>query len=184
MRITTVTMFSLAALVACAPADENPEQEAAAEPAAESRLAANGLPAETMAEVERVRQATARFASLDTAMAAGYTQQYPEGCAQSPDGVQGYHYMNPSLVDAQVDPMTPELVMYERQADGSMRLIGVDYVIPFDQWTAAEPPTLLGQPLLRNEPLGVWAIHIWTERDNPSGMFAPWNPNASCEHAM
>ena len=184
MRITMVAMFSLAALVACSPGDETSEQEAAGEPAAVSDPAANGLPAETMAEVERVRQATARFASLDTAMAAGYTQQYPEGCAQSADGVQGFHYMNPGLVDAQVDPMQPELVMYEPQDDGSMRLIGVDYVIPFDEWTAAEPPTLLGQPLLRNEPLGVWAIHIWTERDNPSGMFAPWNPNASCEHAM
>ena len=38
-----------------------------------------------------MRQATARFASIDTARAAGYTQQYPEGCAQSPDGVQGFH---------------------------------------------------------------------------------------------
>ena len=183
MRITAVAMISLAAMAACAPSDEAVEDTA--EPATVEQPAnPDGLPAETLAEIERVRETTARFASIDTARAAGYTQQYPEGCAQSSDGVQGFHYMNPALVDAQVDPMQPELVMYERQADGSMSLIGVDYVIPFDQWTGTEPPTLLGQPLLRNEPLGVWAIHIWTERDNPSGMFAPWNPNATCEHAM
>ena len=183
MRFTAVAMISLAVVAACAPSDETTED--AAEPAAEEQPAnPNGLSADTNAEVERVRQATARFASIDSARAAGYTQQYPEGCAQSADGVQGFHWMNPALVDATVDPMQPELVMYEPQADGTMRLIGVDYVIPFDQWTAAEPPTLLGQPLLRNEPLSVWAIHIWTERDNPSGVFAPWNPNASCEHAM
>ena len=181
MRFTAVAMISLGMLAACAPSDETADE--AAEPAAEEQPA-NGLSAETNAEVERVRQATARFASIDTARAAGYTQQYPEGCAQSADGVQGYHWMNPDLVDAQVDPMQPELVMYEPQQDGSMRLIGVDYVIPFDQWTDSVPPTLLGQNMLRNEPLSVWAIHIWTERDNPSGVFAPWNPNASCEHAM
>jgi hypothetical protein len=185
MAMRIMAMVSLAALVACAPSDETAEQDTAGDSAAmEQPSNANGLSAEMTAEVERVRQATARFASLDTARAAGYTQQYPEGCAQSADGVQGFHYMNPALVDTVLDPMQPELVMYEPQADGSMRLIGVDYVVPFDQWTSDQPPTLLGQPLLRNEPLSVWAIHIWTERDNPSGMFAPWNPNASCEHAM
>lgn len=178
MRITAAALVSLAAMAACAPSDETADEDVAADSVAEAP-APNPLDA----EVERVRQATARFASLDSAQAAGYTRQYPEGCAQSADGVQGFHYMNPDLVDATVDPMTPELVMYEPQADGSMRLVGVDYVIPFDQWTDSVPPTLLGQPMLRNEPLSVWAIHIWTERENPSGTFAPWNPSVSCEHA-
>lgn len=135
------------------------------------------------ADVGRVRGATARFHRLAAALEAGWTEQYPEGCAASPDGGQGYHYLNPALVDGSVTPLEPELLMYEPAADGSMKLVGVDYVIPFDAWTEEEPPTLLGQPLMRNEPLGVWAIHIWAWRTNPSGVFAPWNPDVSCEHA-
>ena len=138
-------------------------------------------------ELERalagVREATARFQRRDDALALGWTEQYPAGCAVSPDGGQGLHYLNPELVDAAVDPLEPELVMYEPRADGSMELVGVDYVIPFEAWSAAEPPTLLGQPLMRNEPLGVWAIHIWAWRANPSGMFAPWNPDVRCDLA-
>ena len=44
--------------------------------------------------------------------------------------------------------------------------------------------TLLGVPFMRNEPLGVWALHIWAWRPNPRGMFAMWNPNASCKLAQ
>lgn len=133
--------------------------------------------------IEQVRKATAKYLDLGVAKAAGWTDQYPEGCAVSPEGAQAYHYLNPSLVDGEVDLLRPELLMYEPRADGSMDLVGVDYVIPFDRWPWEEPPTLLGQPLMRNEPLGVWAIHIWAWRENPSGMFAPWNPDVSCEHA-
>ena len=25
-------------------------------------------------------------------------------------------------------------------------------------------------------------LHIWLFRENPNGVFAPYNPNASCEH--
>jgi hypothetical protein len=73
--------------------------------------------------------------------------------------------------------------MYEPQADGSQRLVGVDYVVPFAAWSSDAPPTLLGVPFMRNEPLGVWALHIWAWRSNPSGAFAMWNPTVSCAAA-
>jgi hypothetical protein len=133
--------------------------------------------------VAAVLEATQRFESLETALAEGWTNQYPEGCASSDEGAQAFHYLNPSLVDGQVDLLQPELFMYEPQADGSMELVGVDYVIPFDQWSGEKAPTLLGQPMMRNEPLGVWALHIWAQRENPSGTFAPWNPDVSCRYA-
>jgi hypothetical protein len=41
----------------------------------------------------------------------------------------------------------------------------------------------LGVPFMRNEPLGMWALHIWAWRPNPSGTFAMWNPKASCAYA-
>jgi hypothetical protein len=133
--------------------------------------------------VERVRKATERFRNLATAQASGYTSQYPAGCASSAAGGQGFHYLNPALADSTINLLTPELVMYEPQRNGKLELVGVDYVVPFTAWKSTTPPTLLGVPFMRNEPLGVWALHIWTARENPSGMFAMWNPRVSCAFA-
>lgn len=130
-----------------------------------------------------VRQATAAYADLAVAKAAGYAVQFPAGCAASPEGAQGFHWLNESLVDNHVNLQKPELLMYEPQADGRMVLVGVDYVIPFDQWKSPQPPRLLGVPMMRNEPLKVWALHIWAQRANPTGLFAPWNPTVSCAAA-
>jgi len=83
-------------------------------------------------------------------------------------------------VDTIIGLLRPEPVMYEPQRDGRLELVGVDYVVPFAAWQHAEPPRLLGVPFMRNEPLGVWALHIWNWRSNPSGTFAMWNPKVSC----
>jgi hypothetical protein len=86
-------------------------------------------------------------------------------------------------VDDKTELLEPELVMYEPQADGSMVLVGVDCIIPFAAWKHKSPPTLLGVEFGRNEPLGVHALHIWAQRENPVSPFAPWNPNVSCAFA-
>ncbi|MFN8574488.1 MAG: hypothetical protein U0132_20720 [Gemmatimonadaceae bacterium] len=143
----------------------------------------DGLTPQQRQGVAQVKSATSAFQTFSASQQAGYTHQFPVGCAQSAEGAQGFHYLNDGLVDGQVDLLHPELVMYEPQADGTMRLIGVDYIVPFDQWTSPTAPTLLGMPFMRNEPLGVWALHIWAFRTNPTGMFAMWNPNASCQNA-
>ncbi len=174
-----VTILALAA--ACSPASESrislidgPMSHAA------HAASAAALSADQNAAIARVRAATSRFHQLAAAEAAGYTAQYPAGCAQSSVGAQGFHYLNPALVDANVELLRPELVMYEPQQDGSLQLVGVDYVVPFNQWPSETAPTLLGVPFMRNEPLGVWALHIWAWRPNPSGTFAMWNPRVSC----
>ena len=134
--------------------------------------------------VADARNATNQFHDVAAAKAGGYIKQYPAGCAVSPvagEGAQGFHYLNEGLVDGTVELLKPELVMYEPQPNGKLQLIGIDYVVPLT--SSATPPTLLGVPFMRNEPLGVWALHIWTMRPNPSGMFAAWNPKVSCEHA-
>jgi hypothetical protein len=152
--------------------------------AVHAHTAGERLTAEQHRAIAQVRRATAGLHDIAAAREAGYTEQFPAGCAQSPAGVQGFHYLNPGLVDATVELLRPELVMYEPQRDGSLQLIGVDYVVPFDAWPSSEAPTLLGLPFMRNEPLGVWALHIWAWRPNPSGMFAMWNPKASCAFAQ
>ena len=180
MRIAFATIA--AALVAACASDTTPTASAPHSAHANASASAT-LTAEQLQGVASVRRATNAFQSLANAQAAGYTMQYPAGCAQSPVGVQGFHYLNPGLVDGEIELLRPELVMYEPQPDGSLQLIGVDYVVPFTEWTDDSPPTLLGVPFMRNEGLGVWALHIWAWRPNPIGMFAMWNPNASCEYA-
>jgi hypothetical protein len=147
---------------------------------------ANGtsLTPEQLQAVATLRSATARFHDFAVAQSEGYTVQYPAGCRANPAGAQGVHYMKQALLDGSTNLLTPELIMYEPQPDGSMQFVGVDYIIPFSEVPAtATPPSILGVPMMQNLPLQVWALHIWAWRPNPSGMFAMWNPKVSCAYA-
>lgn len=189
LRLLPVAAAVIALAVACTSASDAPT-------AASARLAsaaghgdhgpAAGAPTQGQIEAAAlVRRMTARFADTLVSQAEGYTTQFPAGCAAIEGvGGQGFHFLNADLVDGHVNPLQPELVMYEPQEDGSYVLVGVDFVIPFAEWTAPRPPQLFGREFGRNEPLGVWALHIWTERANPNGLFAPWNPNVSCQYAQ
>jgi hypothetical protein len=55
--------------------------------------------------------------------------------------------------------------------------------VPFGAWAGSEPPELFGQHFHRNEAFGIWALHVWVWRNNPSGLFADWNPRVSCAAA-
>lgn len=188
MRTVMLTTTAFLA-AACTRAPETPTAalQPSAAHAAHARVNNGDLTPEQKRAVAEVRNVTTRFHDVATAKQAGYNNQFPAGCAVSPngpqEGAQAFHYLNEGLVDDKVELLRPELVMYEPQPNGSLQLIGVDYIVPFDKWTSPQPPTLLGVPFMRNEPLKVWALHIWAWRPNPSGMFAAWNPKVSCEHA-
>ena len=47
----------------------------------------------------------------------------------------------------------------------------------------AEPPVLFGQHFHLNPVAGIWALHVWLWKHNPSGMFDDWNPNVTCDYA-
>jgi hypothetical protein len=183
------TLLAAALIVgACGAAQDDAADAAAGDSAAHAAhpaAMADAPTPEERAAIDQIIATTEPFKDIEAARAAGYTEQTPPGCMAEPAGAgaQGVHFLKPSLADAQLEPLTPELLMYEPQADGSMALVGVDYMVPFDQWQSADPPTILGRPLMRNETLGVWALHIWAFRDNPTGMFAAWNPSVSCQHA-
>jgi hypothetical protein len=73
-------------------------------------------------------------------------------------------------------------VLYEPGTNGQLRLVALEYVIPAAAWTSPEPPELLGRRLTLNS-FGLWALHVWLWKRNPSGLYADWNPEVSCEHA-
>ncbi len=143
---------------------------------------ANTAYAETL--VERVREATERFASVSTAEAEGYQ---PIPCVSgSGGGAMGIHYVNPNHLnedDNTLDLAKPEAVMYEPQEDGSLVLLGVEYI------TFEGPASLEGHLLdYRGSPnrYGLepyYEMHVWAHRENPAGPFVGMNSSVTCEFA-
>lgn len=131
-------------------------------------------------QLAELRRTTAPFHRLEVAMAAGWNIQLT-GCLDNPPlGAQGFHYANGLLIDGTVNLTEPELLTYEPGDDG-FRLVGVEYIVPFAAVPATDPaPSLLGQAFHANMDAGIWALHVWVWRHNPSGMFADWNPKVSC----
>ncbi|MBK1714405.1 hypothetical protein [Rubrivivax gelatinosus] len=140
--------------------------------------------------VMNVRRATAAFQDVEAAKAAGYAQFLD--CTADSAGAMGVHYLNGTLVDTTMaDPLHPEALTYEPQADGSLKLVGVEYIVFQDSWDAAnaQPPTLFGHPfhLVRSpNRYGVpsfYELHFWVWRANKLGLFADWNPDVRCPTA-
>ena len=135
-------------------------------------------------QLAALRRATAAFHDIDVAMAAGWSEEIT-GCRESSEGGMGYHFANfDVLLDAELDPLRPEAMLYEPRPNGDLRLVAVEYVIPegFLPRTA-EPPVVLGRELHFSEANLAWILHVWLWRHNPSGMFADWNPRVSCDSA-
>ena len=119
-------------------------------------------------------------------MAAGWFAQITP-CLGAPGlSAMGFHRGNPAFIGdgGIVELLQPELLLYEPQKNGKLRFVGVEYIVPFADHSAPEaPPTLLGQEFAQVPEFGVWGLHIWVGRENPSGIFTSWNPKVSCEHA-
>lgn len=136
-------------------------------------------------DLAQLRRSTAAFHSFDVAAAAGWDVQLTP-CDDSPDGAQGIHYGNPDLLfdGGALDPTRPEVLQYEPTRNGGKRLVGVEFIILESDLPGDSPaPELFGQHMHFNAPAGLWALHVWLWRHNPSGMFADWNPKVSCRFA-
>jgi hypothetical protein len=128
-----------------------------------------------------LRKSTARFQRLEAAAGAGWGAQITN-CMDLPGtGAMGFHYGNVGLIDGVPQEFAPELLVYEPQKNGRLRLVAVEFVVPFTAWTGDEPPALHGVAFHRNETFQLWVLHAWIWKNNPLGIFADWNPQASCE---
>lgn len=136
-----------------------------------------------------VRQATARFRDVSVAQAEGYSLQF--GCVSGPDsGAMGLHFVNGAIVASGVlDATRPQIVIYEPQPDGRLKLIGADYLLIASAWDASHsgPPELMGQLFQYFEApnrFGLpafYTLHVWAWKDNPNGAFVNWHPHVSCQ---
>jgi hypothetical protein len=139
--------------------------------------------------IKAVRDSTERFQDVKAAMAAGYALQF--GCVSGDDsGAMGLHYVNGDLVNSGIiDATRPQIVIYEAQPDGSLKLIGADFLVIANAWNAnhSGPPELMGQLFhLFDAPnrFGLpafYTLHVWAWKNNPKGAFVNWHPNVSCE---
>ena len=125
------------------------------------------------------------------------------------EGGMGIHYFRPDLlgitateprvdgVGTHTDFLQPAVLLYEPQADGSMELIAVENLVFAEAWHAAgnaAPPTFHGvvfdhmvdDPDTELDEAHMFQEHydrhVWVHRENPNGVFTPFNPNVSCEH--
>lgn len=125
-------------------------------------------------------------------------------------GAMGVHYFRPDLLGVTAPPnprvdgvgthtdfRTPAILIYEPQKDGSFQLVAVENLVFIKSWQASgqsAPPTFHGVPydLMADDPATPadeahmfaphFDRHVWLYRENPAGIFAPFNPKVSCEH--
>ena len=139
--------------------------------------------------VATVREATERFKDVAVADAAGYKLQF--GCVSGEaSGAMGLHYVNgPLVMDGELDPTKPEIVIYEPGPNGTLKLVGADFLVLADAWNAkhSSPPEMMGQLFhLFEAPnrFGLpnfYTLHVWAWKPNPTGMFVNWHSKISCD---
>ena len=127
-------------------------------------------------------------------------------------GAMGIHFFRPDLLGisappnprvdgngTHVDFLRPAILIYEPQADGSLELVAVENLVFQRAWHAAgnaERPSFHGVPYdqMADDPATQvdeahlfephYDRHVWVFRDNPNGVFAPFNPNVTCPSTM
>jgi hypothetical protein len=137
-----------------------------------------------------VREHTERFQDVKVAEHEGYRLEF--GCVSGDDfGAMGLHYVNDALVGMGiVDATRPQIVLYEAQPNGSLKLTGANYLVLAEAWDAKHPgvtPLLMGQmfhyfpsPNRFGLP-AFYTLHVWAWKQNPKGAFVNWHPHVSCQ---
>jgi hypothetical protein len=125
-------------------------------------------------------------------------------------GAMGIHYFRPDLLGISAPPsprvdgngthtdfLKPSILIYEPQADGSLALVAVENLVFAKAWHArghVAPPTFHGveYDTMADDPKTAaddahmfephYDRHVWIYRDNPNGVFAPFNPAVTCAH--
>jgi hypothetical protein len=139
------------------------------------------------------KDSTARFHDIDKAKEAGYTvtvidQAGLKCIAQPGEGAMGIHMLNPALLvdNGKIDASQPEILVYERRNDGTLKLVALEYLVFQSDWKGGDRPSLIGQrfdEIKANNRYGIppsWALHAWIWKPNPSGILYAWNPRVDC----
>lgn len=166
------------------------------------------------AEIAAVAAASEKYKDVNVALAEGFIPDPSGRCISAAEeglpaelGAMGVHYLNMAKLkitagDPRVDGMgthadfmTPAILLYEPQADGSMELVGIENLVFQKAWADAgntQPPSFGGSPwdTMADNPATEgdeahgfaphYDRHVWTVRSNPAGILTPFNPNVTC----
>ena len=148
-------------------------------------VASQSFGASVNQDLASLRRVTAGFHDFNTASNAGWSAQITPCMTDSHGaGGMGFHYGNVGLIDGTATVEKPQLLLYEPEKNGRLRLVAVEYIIPYSfHPRSATPPRLFDQDFQQVDDFQLWGLHAWVWRDNPSGIFAPWNPQVNCLNA-
>jgi hypothetical protein len=123
-------------------------------------------------QLAAVRQATIRFKQMtqEELAAEGYVNT--QVCVPG----MGIHFVKFGAIDGTVDPLHPEVLVFEPKPHGRLQLVAVEYFA-----LGATSPTVFDRGMDQSHlPFTDWELHAWVWKGNPEGMFNPTNPNVSC----
>ncbi len=219
MKAITTAVFIAAASFVVTACDAAKQPEAAAtpeaKPAAPAMANGDGPPGPGEPTLEEVKQLTEKYQDVKVALAAGYIRDPFDLCETADmmgkpvaDGAMGVHYFRPDLAGVTAPPnprvdgngmntdfRNPTVLIYEPQADDSLKLVAVENLVFQKAWKDAgktEPPTFHGvaYDAMADDPATPldeghmfaphYDRHVWIYRDNPKGVFTPFNPTVSC----
>ncbi|HEX3235906.1 MAG TPA: hypothetical protein VHR41_17055 [Gemmatimonadales bacterium] len=146
--------------------------------------------------LEQVRAALDKYQDPILAVHDGYFStlaciQFPSaggaGQVAYPAGGMGVHFLNVGLIGAPLDPLHPQVLLYEQHGD-KLRLAAAEWFVPLPTG-AKGPPRLFDRtfdgPMEGHHPIMPammhhYDLHVWLWKANPAGMFSPTNPAIKC----
>jgi hypothetical protein len=176
MRRTVLLLGGIALLAGCT---ERVPTDASAQ--TQARAGSEVFSAQRQQDIATLKGVTEPFRNFARADSNGYSTAIT-GCMVDPElGGMGFHYGNVGLIDGTAQVDQPELLLYEPQTGGALRLVAVEYIIPYTFVPRdAQAPVLFGEKFSQNDTFQLWGLHVWVWKHNPSGLFASWNPNVNC----
>lgn len=125
-------------------------------------------------ELNQARAATTSYVDINVALDEGRI----DVSGYVPN--MGHHYLNPILADGNFELLNPEFILYAPDNDGNMQMVAIEYgIAPSDVENPGNPPEgFTGDKDVWhfNEIIGMWTLHVWTQLENPDGIFASHNP--------
>ena len=92
----------------------------------------------------RSREMAAKYVNIQVAKAEGYQQLF-ECTTHDEHGTMGVHFIHPGRAgDGKLVLGEPDVLTYEPESDGSMQLVGMEYIVFEKDWKGKGVPEFLG----------------------------------------
>src|SRR5262245_21847529 len=114
------------------------------------------------ARIAQIRRVTDRYHEIDVAIKEGFVKLHD--CEVRPnEGPVGTVYVHVDrLMDGVINPAKPDALIYEPTTTGGLKLVGVEFAVPYALWKSKELPRFLGVTFQREDEFQVYALHLWT----------------------